>query len=133
MTQGKEDIGSKNTIERSRYFRDRRKYPRLYMDLPLEYRMKYDPHTRGGIVIDASETGFLIYSTEDIPVGSKLRIAVFFPREYELTNFEVFTEIIWKKISIEKRGKGYQYGLRFVEILEEDHLKLKRLLSGRFK
>jgi hypothetical protein len=133
MTQRKENIDIKNTIERTNYFRDRRKYPRLYMDLPFEYRMKYDPHTRGGIVIDASETGFLIYSTEDIPVGSKLRIAVFFPREYELTNFEVFTEIIWKKISVEKRGKGYQYGLRFVEILEEDHLKLKRLLSGRFK
>jgi hypothetical protein len=133
MKQGEGNISSKNTIERSRYFRDRRKYPRLYMDLPLEYRMKYDPHTRGGIVIDASEAGFLIYSTEDIPVGSKLRIAVFFPREYELTNFEVFTEIIWKKISVEKRGKGYQYGLKFVEILEEDHLKLKRLLSGKFK
>ena len=115
------------------YFKDRRKYPRVHIDLPLEYRGKYDARAHGGIVIDASESGFLIYSTEDIPIGTKLKIAVLFSAEYELAKFEVFAEIIWKKVDMEKGEEGYQYGLRFVQVLEEDYRKLRKLLSGRFK
>jgi len=120
-------------IEKSKYFKDRRKYPRVSMDLPLEYRVSYTPHPRGGIVKDASETGFLIYSTEDIPLRTKLKIAVLFPKGYELANFEVYAEIIWKEVHAngDQRKPGYQYGLRFIQILEEDYWKLKRLLSGR--
>jgi c-di-GMP-binding flagellar brake protein YcgR len=114
-------------MEAQSYFTERRKYPRVYMDLPLEYWVKYDPRTRGGIVIDASETGLLIYSTQDIPVGSKLRIAVLFPNEYELANFEVFAEVIWKQAA-NKREEGYQYGIKFNQILQEDYSKLRQLL-----
>jgi len=133
MAGQKENMHFKRTMAGSRIFADRRKYPRVYMDLPLEYRMKYDLHARGGIVIDASEKGFLIYSTEDIPIHTKLKIAVLFPKEYELANFEVFVEIIWKKIIVERRGRGYMYGLKVIEILEEDHRRLKKLLGRRFK
>jgi len=119
------------------YFKDRRRYPRISMDLPLEYRVKYDARAHGGIVIDASETGFLIYSIEDIPVGTKLKIAVLFPKEYELAIFEVFAETIRKEFVAEQEifwyQGGYQYGLRIIHILEEDYWKLRKLLSGRFK
>ena len=114
------------------YFENRREYPRVHMDLPLEYRVKHDARAHGGIVIDASESGFLIYSTEDIPIGTKLRIAVLFSAEYELAKFEVFTEIIWKNADVERGEEGYQYGSRFVQVLEEDYRKLGKLLSGRF-
>ena len=68
-------------IESPKYFRDRRKHPRVCMDLPLEYLANQALRARGGIVVDASETGFLIYSTEDIPVGTNLKIDVLFPRD----------------------------------------------------
>jgi len=118
------------------YFKDRRRYPRISMDLPLDYRVKHDARAHGGIVIDASETGFLIYSIEDIPVGTKLKIAVLFPKEYELAIFEVFAETIRKEFVAEREDwyqEGYQYGLKFIQILEEDYWKLRKLLSGRFK
>ncbi len=115
------------------YFKDRRKYPRVHMELPLEYCVKYDAHDRGGIVIDASEGGLLIYSIEDIPIGTKLEITVLFSAAYELAKFEVFGEIIWKKVDVEKGEVGYQYGLKFIQILEEDYWKLRKLLSGQFK
>ena len=120
-------------IENSKYFKDRRRYPRVCMDLPLEYRVSYTAHARGGIVKDASETGFLIYSTENIPVRTKLKIAVLFPKDYELANLEVYAEIIWKDVHAngDQRKAGYQYGLKFIQILEEDYWKLRRLLSGR--
>jgi hypothetical protein len=115
------------------YFKDRRKYPRVHMDLALEYRVKHDARPHGGIVVDASESGFLIYSTQDIPIGTKLKMAVLFSLEYELAELEVFAEIIWRNADVEKREEGYQYGLKFIQILEEDYWKLRKLLSGRFK
>ena len=105
------------------------------MYLPLEYQLKHAPRACGGIVIDASETGFHIYSTENIPLGTRLKIDVLFPKKYELANFEVLAEIVWKKVSVDMRGKGFQYGLRFVQILEEDSLpphKNSVLRTGSF-
>jgi hypothetical protein len=96
------------------------------MDLPADYWVKYNSYAHGGIVIDASETGFLIYSVEDIPIGTKLKIAVLFPREYELANFEVSAQIIRKKVA-EKGKEGYQYGIKFTQILQEDYGKLRQL------
>jgi len=120
------------------YFTDRRRYPRVHMDLPLEYRAEYDAHAHGAIVIDASEGGFLICSVEDIPIGAKLEMTVLFSAEYELVKFEVSGEIIRKnadaeKGEVEKGEDGYQYGLKFIQILEEDYWKLRTLLSGGFK
>jgi len=120
-------------MESPRYFRDRRKHPRLCMDLPLEYLANQDSRARGGIVVDASETGFLIYSTEDMPVGTNLKIDVLFPKGYELANFEVLGKIIWKEVDIGERANTYQYGLTFVQILQEDYSKLKKLLYGHPK
>ncbi len=128
-----ERMERKDKMESSKYFLDRRKHPRVRMDLPLEYLAKHDSRARGGIVVDASETGFLIYSTEDIPVGTNLKIDVLFPKGYELANFEVFGKIIWKKVDVGERAKAYQYGLEFVEILEVDYWKLKKLLGGQPK
>ena len=75
--------------------------------------------------MDASETGFLIYSVEDIPIGTKLKIAVLFPREYELANFEVAAEIIRKKVG-EKGKEGYQYGIKFTKDLERRLWEIER-------
>jgi hypothetical protein len=87
----------------------------------------------GGLVVNASEVGLLINSIKNMPVGTKLNIAVLFPKGYELTNFEVLAEIIWKDLHWEEDWEGYQYGLKFIQILEEDRRELKQLLNGRFQ
>ena len=112
---------------------ERRKSPRLLMDLPLEYRVVNAPYAHGGIVVNGSEEGFLIYSVKDMPIGTKLTIVVLFPKGYELTNFELVAEIIRKDLHWEEDWEGFEYGLRFVQILEEDCQKLKHLLSGRYQ
>ena len=119
-----------NTVRDSIFFSQKRKYPRVNMDLPVDYWVKNESYAHGGIVVDASETGFLIYSVEDIPIGTKLKIAVLFPREYELANFEVAAEIIRKKAR-ERGEEGYQYGIRFTKILKEDYRKLRELFIGK--
>ena len=115
-------------MENLNYNKDRRRFPRVFMDLPLEYQIMDTSNVHGGLVINASETGLLIYSVKNIPIGTKLNIAVLFPKGFELANFEVFAEIIWKDIHWEENWEGYQLGLKFIKILEEDYRKLKGLL-----
>jgi len=118
----------KDIISRLKYFENRRKYPRVLLDLPFEYRTEYSRRARGGIVIDACEVGFLIHSTENMVVGTRLKIVVLYPREYRLAKLEVFAKIVWKRF--EKREKRYLYGLKFNGILAEDDYKLKGLLRN---
>jgi len=101
------------------------------VDLPLEYRVINAPYAQGGIVVNASEEGLLINSIKNMPLGTKLNIAVLFPKEFELANFEVVAEIIRKELHWEEDWEGYQYALRFLKILEEDRHKLRLLLEGK--
>lgn len=120
-------------MEKLNDYSERRKSPRLLMDLPLEYRVIDAPYAHGGIVVNASEVGLLIQSVKKIPIGTQLNIAVLFPKGYELADFEVIAQVIWKDLHWEENWEGYQYGLRLIKILEEDRQKLKQLLSGQFK
>jgi hypothetical protein len=120
-------------MENSDEFKERRKYPRLLVDLPVEYRIKDLPHAHGGLVVNASEGGLLVHSGKDMPLGLKLNIAVMFLIGYEFASFEVTAEIVWKDLHLYNRSEGYQYGLRIIQILKEDHRKLKQLLNSQFK
>jgi hypothetical protein len=100
------------------------------MDLPLEYRVSDASHLHGALVVNASESGILVNSLKEVPVGAKLDISVLFPNGYELTNFRVLAEIVWKDILWKENWIGYQLGLKFVHILEGDHQKLKQLLDN---
>jgi hypothetical protein len=112
---------------------ERRRAPRLSMDLPIEYRVINAPYAHGGIVVNGSESGLLIYSVKDMPVGTKLNIAVLFPKGYELTHCEFVAEIVRKDLHWEEDWEGYEYGLKFLQIAEEDSEKLKDLLSGNIR
>ena len=83
-------------------------------------------------MINASEGGFLIESIKDIPIGTKLNIAVLFPKWFELSDFRLVAEILWKEPLWKEDWTGYRYGLNILEIPEEDRLNLKLLLGGQF-
>jgi hypothetical protein len=120
-------------MENADEFIERRKCPRFLVDLPVEYRIKDFPHAHGGLVVNASEGGLLIHSAKNMPLGLKLTITVMFLIGYELAQFEVTAEIIWKDFHLYNHSEGYQYGLKIVQILDEDHWKLKQILSSQFK
>jgi len=119
-------------MEKSKSMKDRRKSQRMILDLPLEYRVMDAPYAHGGLVVNASELGLLVQSVKSLPIGTKLNIAVLFPKGFELANFEVLAEILWKDLHWEEDWEGYQYGLRFLQILDNEYWKLKQLLSGQF-
>ena len=112
---------------------NRRRYLRFLIDLPLEYREMDDSGLRGAMAVNASERGFLIESPRDIPVGTELSMTVLYPKGFELGNFKVTAKIVWKEdLERDRSSKGYQYGLEFVQILDEDRWKLSLLLNERF-
>jgi len=119
--------------------KDRRKYPRIFIDLPLEYRDGDDSCLRGAMVVNAGEGGFLIESPRDIAVGTELSMTVLYPKGFELANFKVTAKIVWKEpywredLKRDRSSKGYQYGLEFIQILDEDRWKLNFLLSKQFE
>ena len=112
----------------SNHINERRKHSRFNINLPLEYRVSDAPKVQAGTIINASESGLLVHSTKDMPVGTKLDIAVLFPKGFELANFEVLAEVVWKDTSWQENRQEYEFGLKFIHILEEEHQKLKRLL-----
>lgn len=119
-------------MEKSKSMKDRRKSQRMILDLPLEYRVMDATYAHGGLVVNASELGLLVQSIKNLPIGTKLNIAVLFPKGFELANFEVLAEIIWKDLHWEEDWEGYKYGLRFLQILDNEYWKLKQLLDGQF-
>jgi hypothetical protein len=126
-------------MEGSFNYRERRRHPRIVINLPLEYQEKDDSCLRGGIVVNAGEGGFLIESTRDIPVSTELSITVLFSKGFELANFKAVAKIVRKEPYSKENSKGnqywegYLYGLEFIQILEEDRSKLNWLLGGRFE
>lgn len=119
-------------MERWKSIKDRRKSQRIVMDLPLEYRAIDAPYAHGGLVVNASESGLLVQSVKNLSIGAKLNIAVLFPKGFALANFEVLAEIIWKDLHWEEDWEGYKYGLRFLQVLDNEYWKLKQLLDDRF-
>jgi PilZ domain len=131
--------GYEETMEKPFSGIDRRKYRRIFIDLPLEYRDRDDSCLRGAIVVNASEGGCLIESPRDVPVGTELSVTVLYPKRFELANFKVTAKIVWKELywkedlKRERSSEGYKYGLEFIDILDEDRWKLNLLLSKRFE
>ena len=109
--------------------KEKRKCPGYDLDWPLEYRVINDSDAYGGMVVDGSEIGLRIHSIKNIPVGTKLNVTVLFPKEFQLTNFEVEAEIAWKDLCLKEDWNGYQYGLKFIQIKEDDLQKLLQLFS----
>ncbi len=108
---------------------EKRGAARFLLNLPIEFRVTSDKYTHGAMIVNASETGLLVQSPKNIPVGTKLNIAGLFSKGFELANFEVVAEVVWAKPHPNEGREGYEFGLRFVHILEEDRQKLKLLLG----
>ncbi len=126
-------MDKERSMEAAKGLKEKRRHQRVYVNLPLEYRVSGAPKAQAGLVVNASESGLLVHCLKDMPVGTKLTIAVLFPRGFELTNFEVLAEVVWKKNYWREDRNEYDFGLKFTGILEEDHQKLKRLLMEESK
>ena len=117
-------------METSSDSKEKRKHPRTMVSLPLHFQANENEGVHPGLTIDASESGLLIQTFREIPVGTRIDIEVLFPKKLNLANFKAEAAIVWKKICNWQDGEGYQYGLEFIQISKEDYLKLRQTLSN---
>ena len=110
---------------------EKRKYPRVLINMPLNFKMTEDSIQSAGLVINASEAGLLIQTFKDMPIGKRVTIEVSSPKRVKPVKFSAMTEIIWKDVYIWDDWEAYQYGLKFSQISHEDYLKLKQILSNQ--
>ena len=126
-------------MEKSFNSKEKRRYPRISIELPIEYQDRGDPCLRGAVVVNASDGGFLIEAPRDIPVGTELSITVLYPKGFTLADFKVVAKIVWKKpyskedLNGNQYWGGYQYGLEFIQISHENRWKLDFVIGGRFE
>jgi hypothetical protein len=111
--------------------KEKRRYPRVLISMPLNFKMAEDSNQSAGLVINASEAGLLIQTFKDMPIGGKIAIEISSPKRAKPVKFSAMTEIIWKDLYIWDDWEAYQYGLRFSQISYEDYLKLKQILSSQ--
>ena len=78
--------------------RERRRYPRIVINLPLVYQDIGDSCLRGARVVNAGKGGFLIEATRDIPVGTELNVTVVFSKGFESANCKAVAKIVRKEL-----------------------------------
>jgi hypothetical protein len=111
--------------------KEKRQYPRVLINMPLNFKMTEGSNQSAGLVINASEAGLLIQTFKDMPIGKRIIIEVSSPKRTRPVQFSAMTEIIWKDLYIWDDWEAYQYGLKFSHISYEDYLKLKQILGSQ--
>jgi len=108
---------------------EKRRYPRLSVDLPVEYTRK-DLVAKQGRVINASEGGLLVYFPEQMEIGQHLRLKLFFTSGSEMNMMEIVNQVVWMHVDMGKDWGDYRTGMKFVDITPEDLNELTIFLRG---
>lgn len=128
-------LKKKETKEKAPPFRKRvlaiekRKHPRLFVELPLDYSRKGKKSEFGGIVKNASEGGILVYLPEKIEVGELLKVEIYFAKGLELNTIQGEGKIVWADLAAKETWREHRYGLEFHSMPKGMIQKLRNLLK----
>jgi len=118
----------KSKFKEGTFIVERRKHPRIKVELPLDYSPVESEEPAGGIVANASEGGLLVYLPEAIEVGTLLKIEILFVKGLALNMIKAIVKVVWLDLAAKKAWGEYRYGLEFQSFQEGDIRKLKALL-----
>ncbi len=128
--RGKDNSASKEGV----IVVERRKHPRLFVELPLDYSQVDRQEVHRGIATNASEGGLLVYLPETIEIGVLLKIEILFAKSPdvspELTTIRGIARVIWSDLAAQESWGEYRYGLQLHSFQKGDLEKLKGLLRA---
>jgi c-di-GMP-binding flagellar brake protein YcgR len=107
---------------------ERRKHPRFTVELPLDYSIESKDHY-GGVAVNASRGGVIVYLPVTIVVGTSLAIEIIFVKGFELNSIRARAKVVWSSLAPKASWGEYRYGLEFEKFHEGDLQKLKGLLK----
>jgi c-di-GMP-binding flagellar brake protein YcgR len=108
---------------------EKRKHPRFFVELPLDYSRKGKKTDFGGMVKDAGEGGILVYLPEKIEVGEMLKVEIFFAKGLELNTVQGMAKVVWADLAARETWREHRYGLEFHSMPKGMIQKLKNLLK----
>ncbi len=108
---------------------ERRKHPRVAVNLLVEYRREGKSRNRIGCTGDISEGGALLHLPERVEIGGEIWLRLFIDGGFDFLCIEATAQVIWK--SLEKDEEGSRWvGVKFVEISTRDMGNLKTFLAS---
>ncbi|OGP72785.1 MAG: hypothetical protein A2V86_08765 [Deltaproteobacteria bacterium RBG_16_49_23] len=108
---------------------DKRKHPRFFVELPLDYSRKGKKPDFGGMVQNASESGIFVYLPEKIEVGETVKVEIYFAKGLELNTVEGTAKIVWADLAGKETWREHRYGLEFHSMPRGMIQKLRNLLK----
>lgn len=109
---------------------ERRRSSRFPLRLAIEYYRANSPINQTGQALDASEGGLQILLPEQMEIGQKLNMKLFFSSGSKLNSIEVLAEVVWINSQLGEGEKLYRSGVRFINISPEGMTKLKHFLAN---
>jgi c-di-GMP-binding flagellar brake protein YcgR len=109
---------------------ERRRHPRFSIELPIEYHLISSSISHTGRALNASEGGLLVYLSQPIEIGQRLKMKLFFASGSDLNSIEVLAEVVWMDIHLGKDWGDYRCGVKLMEISPEDLNRLKSFLRS---
>jgi c-di-GMP-binding flagellar brake protein YcgR len=107
---------------------EKRRHPRVSVDLPVKYS-RSNLFFKYARVVNASQGGLLVYLPEEIGIGQRLALKLFYPSRSDFDTFETFVQVVWKDIHLKKDWTwDYRTGVRFIDSSPEHTTKLKSFL-----
>ncbi len=108
---------------------ERRKHPRFFVELPLDYSRKRGKGDFGGMIKNASEEGVLVYLPEKLDLGELLKIEIYFAKGLELNTIQGVAKVVWTDLAARESWREHRYGLQFQSIQKATLQRLKGLLK----
>ena len=110
--------------------KEKRKHHRIQITLPVQFKRSEKFESFPGLTIDASESGILIQTLAEMEIGSKISIELLPSEHCDLTNFKCIGEVMWKDDCPWDDFEGYQYGVKFIKVLDKNLVKLTDFFSN---
>ncbi len=108
-------------------FNDRRKYVRVDVAIPLQYKKlkELSEGTIGAITRDVSEAGVRFIANEFLPLASRLVVQIFLPSQPR--GLKAIAKVAWiRKIP---SGDQYEVGNQFLDVGKDDKNQLAEYIN----
>jgi c-di-GMP-binding flagellar brake protein YcgR len=109
---------------------EKRRYPRVNLDLNIGYYRTNLPITRSVRLTNASEGGLSVYFPERMKIGERLRLKLVPKSGSAMNAIGPQAEVVWVAPHLDETWLDYQSGVKFIDISPEDLDRLKDFLKS---